>query len=386
MNEIEYAFKRGYRFARAWKRLTIKLAMDGEIDPDGWRTSEDGHHYNINTKTGEINAGFGGRLNGQKVGARDQQRFIDDMVRKMNSFQDASKDRVESIGKGLSHEFDFIKGWAKSFPNKAKYFTKEELEKINDNFEKMVVEHDKVLDKLSKKEELDFNDRNYWDHWSSGNNELADAKREFLTSITNAEYDAYTRRFDENKETIAERSGFDLNEYGNMDDVPNDVPSNSPEWGTKPGKYTVFRAGRLNRNVIFTGNNFSSVGAYSDVDVENGERIAVKAYTIDVKKPFVAENIFDSYEKLFDDEIKGELTASKWKSLDLKIAKKAREMGYDVWVMTNPAPPADKEMNIIGNNLLKEIRKTKPTAQKVPKYSRRQLVSEYIDNYEKDKK
>lgn len=43
------------------------LAMDKELDPKGWRTNKEGNHYHINA-SGEIDAGMGGKFNGQKVG------------------------------------------------------------------------------------------------------------------------------------------------------------------------------------------------------------------------------------------------------------------------------------------------------------------------------
>lgn len=36
-------------------------------DEEVWRTSEEGHHFKIESETGEIKAGFGGKFNGQKV-------------------------------------------------------------------------------------------------------------------------------------------------------------------------------------------------------------------------------------------------------------------------------------------------------------------------------
>lgn len=61
------AFEKGYKFGSAWKRLSKKMAMDAELDPDGWRTNENGQHYHIDNATGEIDAGMGGKFNGQKV-------------------------------------------------------------------------------------------------------------------------------------------------------------------------------------------------------------------------------------------------------------------------------------------------------------------------------
>lgn len=50
------------------------LGLDSECveaavsDEEVWRTSEEGKHFKFETSTGEIKAGFGGRLNGKKIG------------------------------------------------------------------------------------------------------------------------------------------------------------------------------------------------------------------------------------------------------------------------------------------------------------------------------
>ena len=46
-------------------RAVIKSGS--EQDEEVWRTSEEGHHFKLESETGEIKAGFGGKLNGQKV-------------------------------------------------------------------------------------------------------------------------------------------------------------------------------------------------------------------------------------------------------------------------------------------------------------------------------
>jgi len=38
------------------------------IDAEAWRTSEEGRHFKLETSTGEIKAGFGGKFNGKKLG------------------------------------------------------------------------------------------------------------------------------------------------------------------------------------------------------------------------------------------------------------------------------------------------------------------------------
>lgn len=59
------AFKLGYAFG-CGIRMSKRLAMDA-IDPNGWRTNDNGNRYNIDLKTGTIQAGMGGKFNGQKT-------------------------------------------------------------------------------------------------------------------------------------------------------------------------------------------------------------------------------------------------------------------------------------------------------------------------------
>ena len=44
-----------------------KAVKNRQKDEEVWRTSENGHHYKIETETGEIKAGMGGKINGEKV-------------------------------------------------------------------------------------------------------------------------------------------------------------------------------------------------------------------------------------------------------------------------------------------------------------------------------
>jgi len=54
--------------AHFMRRLIDKVRPQRKVrDGEEWRTSEEGHHFKLETSTGEIKAGFGGKLNGQKV-------------------------------------------------------------------------------------------------------------------------------------------------------------------------------------------------------------------------------------------------------------------------------------------------------------------------------
>ena len=83
----------------------------------------------------------------------------------------------------------------------------------------------------------------------------------------------------------------------------------------------------------------------------------VDTYEVTIEKPFVSERLADAYEKLFGKKVrleptsgemkKGLTSADLWAKADQKIAKELKKRGHDAWVMTKPAPPAKREMNII---------------------------------------
>lgn len=136
-----------------------------------------------------------------------------------------------------------------------------------------------------------------------------------------------------------------LKEY-DIPNKPNKYASDHPKWGTEPGEYTVYRAGNLERQLVFTGNNFETVAPYAKTDPGGflgDDRIGVKSYTVNIKKPYVAKDMPETYNALFgkypdlDDP-------DAWVKADNRIGKRLKKDGYDAWVMTNPAPPADKEM------------------------------------------
>jgi hypothetical protein len=144
--------------------------------------------------------------------------------------------------------------------------------------------------------------------------------------------------------------------------------------------YTGYRSGNLKRkNGIFLANKYDGAAEYSKslLDSEGGkdkDRPFVDTYAVKIEKPFVATNIGDTYEKLFGESIGDLSSGAKWLRSDNKIMSELAKQGYDAWLMTNPAPPADKELVIIG----KETRKNmEHTARKVEesqmKYMRERL-------------
>lgn len=160
---------------------------------------------------------------------------------------------------------------------------------------------------------------------------------------------------------------------------PNKYPPDDPRWGTEPGTYTVYRAGDLGReSVVFTANTYKGSESYADAFPQDGdvpisvERSAVNTYTVEIKNPYVSKDVTSTYEELFGKKLrltptrseinKGITTGDLWVKADERISKRLKSKGYDAWTMTDPAPPAIREMNIFG-----AAKKTmKKTARKVP--------------------
>jgi hypothetical protein len=143
-----------------------------------------------------------------------------------------------------------------------------------------------------------------------------------------------------------------LMEYDTGQPRLNAVPPTSPLWGSKPGIYTVYRAGNLDRNIVFTANTFKGAEEYASAFSEEGDidplRAGVTAYTVELKNPYRSRNIQEAYQDLFGKDVNDlrDRSADGWTKADNKIRGRLNALGYDAWVMSDPAPPADKEMNI----------------------------------------
>ena len=135
---------------------------------------------------------------------------------------------------------------------------------------------------------------------------------------------------------------------------PNKYDEDDPRWGTEPGTYTVYRSGNLSRDIIFTANNSEGASLYSDLIDEktnsvNLDKAHTSSYTVEITKPFVSTNLSDAHEQLFGRPLLN-LTPERWVKADERIAKKLKSKGYDAWVLTDPAPPAEKEMVIFSDD------------------------------------
>ena len=164
--------------------------------------------------------------------------------------------------------------------------------------------------------------------------------------------------------SVADMVGEENLEEFDTGERPNKYPPSDSRWGTEPGEYTVYRSGDVERDVVFTASDFEGSAVYAkgfpDAEGEDIRPInsGVYSYTVQIKKPFVAADLADTYQKLFGTKPKLEPTPAQikkgitagdlWVQADEKIAARLRKQGYDAWLMTSPAPPARKELNLIG--------------------------------------
>ena len=164
---------------------------------------------------------------------------------------------------------------------------------------------------------------------------------------------------------------------------PNKYSPDDPRWGTEPGIYTVYRAGNLERDIVFTANTYEGSKSYAEAfpssensDI-NPDRSGVNTYIVEVKNPYVSKDLSTTYQELFGKKLRLEPTGAEikkgitsgdlWVKADERICKKLKSKGYDAWTMTDPAPPAIREMNIFGsakNSMVKTARKIPDSVKK----------------------
>lgn len=121
------------------------------------------------------------------------------------------------------------------------------------------------------------------------------------------------------------------------------------DFATKPGTYDVWRSGEVGdqKNGIFFSISEDDAKAYS----KGGER-KTKKYKINIKNPLVVKRVEYAYAELTGKSVQDILNQrhrSKnlgdwWVSLDSKVAKLAKQKGYDAITYTSPAPPAIREV------------------------------------------
>lgn len=121
------------------------------------------------------------------------------------------------------------------------------------------------------------------------------------------------------------------------------------DFATKPGTYDVWRSGEVGdqKNGVFFSISEDDAKAYS----EGGER-KTKKYKINIKNPLVVKRVEYAYAELTGksvQDILNQRNRSKnlgdwWVSLDSKVAKLAKQKGYDAITYTSPAPPAIREV------------------------------------------
>ncbi len=130
-----------------------------------------------------------------------------------------------------------------------------------------------------------------------------------------------------------------------------DSRGSGTDWGTKPGKYVVYRAGDVTnpKRGIFFSMDKVGADAYS-----TGEK-QTREYNIDIKNPFVMTEVKAAYSKLtgksMADICKERDSADNvndwWRKIDAKVSKLAKAKGYDAITYTDPAPPATRELILL---------------------------------------
>jgi hypothetical protein len=179
-----------------------------------------------------------------------------------------------------------------------------------------------------------------------------------------------------------------LREY-DTPNKPNKYAPDDPRWGTEPGEYTVYRSGSTDRGMVFTGESFKGVEDYTDLygETDKDARLAVNSYTVSIKKPYVSESMPTTYKALFGKDVNlnsAKVVGDAWVKADNRIAAALKKKGYDAWLMTSPAPPAKKELVILGNNPMKETSRIIPDAmhKKIEKHAAEDgfFANSYVNN------
>ena len=141
-------------------------------------------------------------------------------------------------------------------------------------------------------------------------------------------------------------------------------PKYNKDWGLKPGKYIVWRAGTIDGKMergIFT--SIDEEGAKFYLDSENPNR-TLHSYYATIKHPFVCERVENAYSILSGTSFKDIMAKRdrtkdniKWlRDIDKKVFNLAKKKGYDAITYTRPSPPAIKEMVLFNKNQLELIK------------------------------
>lgn len=158
------------------------------------------------------------------------------------------------------------------------------------------------------------------------------------------------------------QSWFDIQDiYSDWDIISN--PIYDKNWGLKPGKYLVWRAGTIDMKLdrgIFTA--IDEVGAKLYLDSDNPNR-TLHSYWATIKHPYISTRLESAYSDLANIPLAKVLKTKAsvydqqkwWRDLDKKIFNLAKKKGYDSITYTRPAPPASKEMVLFNKNQLELI-------------------------------
>ena len=348
------------------------LRYCGLAKDDAWITvhpneNGKGSHVLLDDE-GYIKAGMGGKFRGERIDLIPRKRNTSPAVAKNTSnAKHASpqkiNDAISKIKKANEQASLLSSGRAKENAGILPFMSQTEKndlkvpEKELDEYVRAYTKEREAYSTLQKESGSGYAPQDVFEKWRTAS-----------IKATSAENALYTKLFDENQEHYRNQV---IGKYGdifakefNVGKTQNKYEPDDEKWGTEPGTYTIYRTGAPRDEIGFFANTYNGAEAYTTSEkglAGNGgtllTRPFVDTYEVTIIKPFVSKQLGDAYEKLFGKKVrldptsgeikKGLTSADLWAKADQKIAKELRRRGHDAWVMTNPAPPAKREMNII---------------------------------------
>lgn len=365
--KIGLAFKLGMIYAKGKahaRKLTTDKAEWITVHPNGKENK--GRPALIDSTTGQVLGGMGGKFNGKTMSQVKVSSKKDGGSSLENKKATSKKADVSKIAEA---KFEGgVNSWRTEAPKKElnkflnKYQDKlsdEDVKTISDK----VVELQKTFDKY-KDVDLDSDDNGY--------RELNDARYKLSRALLDTKEKIGAKEFDKRESEISNKYGSESFKEFDKPNKPNTYSADDPKWGTEPGEYTVYRSGSLKnrRNMVFSANTYEGAEPYSSFDDPGmPDRFNVSSYTVKVNKPYSARNLREAYVNLFH-KTPPELTAKNWSRIDAQVANEAMRKGFDAITYTEPAPPAKREMLVLGP-ATKQMEKT---SQKIPNSIKAKVV------------
>lgn len=305
---------------------------------------------------------------GEKKGASSKsniESFAKEISQKVKNFEDTWAKKASSeegsfmYNKGqLIYRYDATKEALELATEYAQYLTEDDMKKISDLAEKAIARGEEILSAMPP----GLSDEKKYDYF------VKEDGKELKKETWKVENDILSK-IPFVKEEMDKKWGYLKEKVFDSGKIPNTVPFEDKDWGAVPGTYTVYRSGDTNRKEgIFTAGRFEDADAYATLgltaDGKQQDRGLVDRYSVTLQKPFVSKSLHDAHEKLFGKPVKhGKygFGGEDWVKADNKIMKELKKRGYDAWLMTEPAPPAKKELAIIGDVARKQMEHTAST-------------------------